>query len=150
MTETKAPKTRKPLIDYTALTATEVDAKTVRPATVESTPFREWYKESQTTGKGKSFIVPASAATQTENLLRRAAELTGPECGIQIGKRELGNNQVQITFIAKAKRKTDPSKPRKPRAIKRKEGESASDWRARQERYNTALRAWERANGGAK
>lgn len=148
MTEVK--KTRAPMIDYSALEVSEVPATRVRPASVESTPFVKWYAElREKPGTGKSFKVPDGAVTQTENLLRRAAQVVDPvNGGIVIGKRPIGNGFTEISFRPAKKKQFDASKPRKPRNPKRRKNETPAEYRKRQEQYKTALANWEKANGG--
>lgn len=131
--------------DYSSLSAEEVETTTVRVTNVEKTPFIAWYRESKETGKGKKFgPIPATERNRVDSLLRKAAQQF-PNGGISIGYRETGNGMLMVTFTATDKRKfTKPRKPVKPR--KRRENESVKDYNARVEKYNTALRAWERAN----
>lgn len=135
------------VLDYNALERETFDAKTesARVVTLDKTPFVEWYRESQETGRGHRFVVPESAVAQTESLLRAAANRVGG--GVSIGAKPVGNGRVQISFAAKAKKEFKG--PRRPVEPKRRVGEAAAAFKTRHDKWNTAVTAWAKANPDA-
>lgn len=135
-----AVRNTKPVIDYSALTASEaVMPKSERGGILDGTPFVDWMKESRAQEKAKSVTVPSAAVSQTVYLVRQAAARIGSGVKIVADKPKGGN--VKITFQARDKRKV-ASGPRKP--SKAKKGESQADFRARVSAWETATgKTWE-------
>ena len=145
MAEPRARKPRPPMVDFDSLESETFDAKvnSARLKSVDKAPkILAWYEESQRTGNGRRFLVPTVNAKQTENLIRAAARRLGG--GAQVGVENLPGGMSRISFNATAGR-TPSGKPRKPKAIKRKVGESPSDWRKRQAEWNDKMNAWRQA-----
>lgn len=97
-----------PALDFSALSAETVEEmpKSSRTPKVADTPFLNWLRETDETGKAKRVTVPEANVKDVENLVRQAANVLSK--GAKIRKHDAGNGRVHVTFAATERRTYKP------------------------------------------
>lgn len=100
--------TKAPALDFASLSAETVEEmpKSARTPKVADTPFLNWLRETDETGKAKRVTVPEANVKDVENLVRQAASVLSK--GAKIRKHDAGNGQVHVTFCATERRTYKP------------------------------------------
>ncbi len=103
MARTKGSKNTAPDLDLTALAVEVVEApKQTRQVTEKPNPFRDWLRDSKSSGTARAVTVPEAQVKAAQNAIRRAASALN--IGVRIWTENAGGGRTRVGFVGQEKR----------------------------------------------